>query len=170
MEDKETLFLSRVAPNPRGGARLHRDAGAKHSPVVPIAGRVEGAHREYWSSGLTEIPKTPTSRLLPMGHLRNPSAKRKRASANAAARRATPGIVSSCLIPQKPYRLSLQFAVAAVRYFIMLNPFIPISRLSCRKLSLRSLTTYFTKAAAAAAAEAYRPNWTHHTGRDMVQG
>jgi hypothetical protein len=119
---------------------------------------------------INRIPKTPASRLLPMGHLRNPSVKRKRASANAAARRATPDIVSSCLIPQKPFRLSLQFAVAAVRSFIMLNPFIPTSRLSCRKLSLKSPTTCFTKAAAVAAAGACRPNWTHHKGRDMVQG
>ena len=41
------------------------------------------------------------------GPFKKPERKRKKASANAAARRATPAIVSSCLIPQRPYRLSL---------------------------------------------------------------
>ena len=66
-----------------------------------------------------EIIKTPTSRLLPMGPLRNRSERGKKARESAAARGATAAIVSNSWTPQRPYRSSLCSAVAAVRNFIM---------------------------------------------------
>ena len=105
------------------------------------------------------------------GPFKKPERKKKKDKRKRGGQKGQAGHLQQLVDPTEtvPLKPSVCSCVSPVFHHVE-SFFIPNSRLSSRKLSLKSLTTCFTKAAAAVAAETFRQNWTHHTGWDMVQG